>query len=67
MVISIIFEFLKHFLIKDSLSDELVANKLYSQITSNITNEVLGFASFLELSEESRHKFKKCVEKPLKK
>ena len=48
MLISIIFEFLKHFLIKDTLSDELVANKLYSQITSNITNEVLGFASFLD-------------------
>lgn len=48
MVVSIIFEVLKRFLIKDQLSDELVISKLYSQITSNITNEVLGFASFLD-------------------
>lgn len=48
MVISILFEVLKHYLIKDILSDEIVINKLYSQITSNITNEVLGFASFLD-------------------
>ena len=48
MIISIIFEILKHFIIKETISEDIVVNKLYSQITANITNEVLGFASFLD-------------------
>lgn len=48
MIISIVFEFIKYFLIKEKLSDELVVHNLYSQITSNVSNEVLSFASFLD-------------------
>ena len=48
MILSIVFELIKHFLVKEKLSDELVVNNLYSKVTSNVSNEVLSFASFLD-------------------
>ncbi len=48
MIVSIIFEILKIFLIKEKLTDEESLNKLYSKITMNVSNEVLGFAGFLD-------------------
>ncbi len=48
MVISIIFELIRKYASKEMINNESITNNIYSQITSNISNEVLGFAGFLD-------------------
>lgn len=59
MVISLIFELIKKYISKDMISNEVITNNIYSQITSNISKEVLGFAGFLDKFVES---FKEPIE-----
>lgn len=59
MIISLIFELIKKYISKDMISNEVITNNIYSQITSNISKEVLGFAGFLDKFVES---FKEPIE-----
>lgn len=49
MCISVLFELLKIFIIKGSFNEEISIDKIHNQITTNISNEVLGFAGFLDM------------------
>lgn len=47
MIISVIYEIIKKYVSKESINNEIITDNIYSQITTNISNEVLGFAGFL--------------------
>lgn len=59
MVTSLVYEVIKRFVSKETISDRIITDNIYSQMTSNISNEVLGFAGFLDKFVES---FKEPVE-----
>ena len=48
MGVSIIFEIAKHFIVKEELKDEIIRNNIYTKVVKNISEEVLGFAGFLD-------------------
>lgn len=48
MIISVIYEIIKKYVSKESINNEIITDNIYSQITTNISNEVLGFAGFLD-------------------
>lgn len=48
MVASIIFEVMKMVLVKDDLTDNSVKNRIYTKVVDNVSNEMLGFAGFLD-------------------
>ena len=59
MIISLVFELIKKYISKEMISNEIISDNIYSQLTSNISNEVLGFASFLDKFVEG---FKEPIE-----
>lgn len=48
MIISVFFEIIKKYVSKESINNKIITDNIYSQITTNISNEVLGFAGFLD-------------------
>lgn len=53
MLISVLFELLKAFLFKNAFENNLSIDEIQNKVTTNISNEVLGFAGFLDMFVEN--------------
>lgn len=53
MAISVLFELFKIFIVKNASNEDISIDKIQNQITNNISNEVLGFAGFLDMFVEN--------------